>query len=329
MQRRELITLIGGAAAFSTLLPFGARAQKADPVVVFFHSGRPDMNTTAVGAIRQGLSEAGFVEGRNLTLEFVWAMDDREQLKTQAAEIVRRGVSAICTGGGAVTVRAAMAATSTIPIVFTSGGDPVQLGLVASLNRPGGNVTGLSYLSTALEGKRLELLHDLMPATNIFTVLINPTNPAAETQATDTAAVALAVGQRMQILNARSENEFEAVFVRVSQQRPNALVVVADPLYLSRRNQLVALAERYAVPAVYEFREHAAAGGLMSYGPRLGDAYRQVGVYAGRILKGAKPADLPVIQPTTFELVINLKTAKALGLTVPPTLLARADELIE
>jgi putative ABC transport system substrate-binding protein len=199
MQRREFITLIGGAAAFSTLLPFGARAQQADPVVVFFHSGRPDMNTTAVGAIRQGLSEAGFVEGRNLTLEFVWAMDDREQLKTQAAEIVRRGVSAICTGGGAVTVRAAMAATSTIPIVFTSGGDPVQLGLVASLNRPGGNVTGLSYLSTALEGKRLELLHDLMPATNIFTVLINPTNPAAETQATDTAAVALAVGQRMQI----------------------------------------------------------------------------------------------------------------------------------
>jgi putative tryptophan/tyrosine transport system substrate-binding protein len=329
MRRREFITFLGGAAAFSMLPPARAPAQQSHPLVIFFHSGRPDMNTTATGSVRQGLNEGGFVEGQNLTFDFVWAMDDREQLKILAADIVRRGPSIICTGGGAVTVRAAMAATSTIPIVFTSGGDPVQLGLVASLNRPAGNVTGLSYLSTALEGKRLELLHDMLPPTDLFTVLINPTNPAAETQAKDASAVARAIGQKIQILNASNENEFEPAFVKVSQQKPNALVVVADPLYLSRRNQLVALAQRYAVPAVYEFREHAQAGGLMSYGPRLADAYRQVGLYASRILKGAKPADLPVLQPTKFELVINLKTAKTLGLTVPSTMLTRADEVIE
>ena len=327
MKRRAFITLLGGAAAW----PLAARAQQgAMPVVGFLHEGTSDARAHLAAAFRDGLSEAGFVDRRNVVIEYRWGQDQFDRIQALVAELVQRRVAVIATPGGSATAAlAAKAATSTIPIVFAVGSDPVKLGLVDSLNRPGGNITGINYFTQDLGPKRLGLLRELMPAGVDVVFLVNPQSPIADSALKDLQAAADAVGQQLSVLHASSSQEIYAAFPATAQRRTPALMIVTDPLFYSRRVQLATLAARYAIPAIYTSREFTEVGGLMSYGTDLPNIFRQVGIYTGRILKGAKPSDLPVMQPTKFEFVINLATAKALGLEIPTTLLARADEVIE
>ena len=327
MKRRDFIALVGGAAAS---WPLAAIAQQqAMPVVGFLSSVSPGPWAHFVAAFRQGLSETGYVEGRNVAIEFRWAEGQYDRLPALAADLVARQVAVLVATGGTMTTLAAKAATTKIPIVFTIGEDPVQLGIVASLNRPGGNITGVNIFTTEMGAKRLGLLHEMVPTAALIAVLINPKNPNAETLSKDVPEAARSVAQRIHILTATTELELDAAFKTMTELGARALLVAADPFFNSRREYIVALAARHGIPAMYEQREFAVAGGLMSYGTNLPHAYRQAGIYTGRVLKGEKPADLPVVQSTEFEFVINLNAAKALGLEVPPGLSARADEVIE
>jgi putative ABC transport system substrate-binding protein len=327
MRRREFITLLGGSAV---AWPLAARAQQSALPVIGFLSGRSlDDSKQMMAALGQGLNEQGFVERQNVAIEYRWADGQYDRLPALAADLVRRQVAMILAVGSVPSPLAAKAATSTIPIVFIVGGDPVKFGLVASLNRPGGNLTGVSVLSGPLTAKRLEGLRELVPQAGVIACLVNPNNPEADSQLTDIRAAARTFGQEVLILNASTDHELHTAFATLVRERAAGLLLGNDAFFVLRREQLVALAARHVIPAVYFLREFAAAGGLMSYGDTLTDAYRQVAVYIGRILKGTKPADLPVQQSTKVELIINLKTANALGLDVPPTLLARADEVIE
>ena len=327
MRRREFITLLGGTVV---AWPLAARAQQAGiPVIGFLNPTTPEALAEPMRGLRQGLKDAGFVEGENLTIEYRWADNQAERLQAMAAELVRRRVSLIVATGGGQAPLAAKAATTALPIVFNTADDPVSLGLVASLAQPGGNVTGVSILSTELTAKRLELLHALAPNAIRIAVLINPGEPASNVALRELEAAGGAIGLQTRILRTSTDREIDAAFASFVHERPDALFVAGSGLFLSRRVQLSLLAAFHRVPAIFSLRELAEAGGLMSYGASLRDAYRQVGVYAGRILKGAKPTDLPVVQASKFELVINGQTARMLGLTVPPTLLATADEVIE
>jgi putative ABC transport system substrate-binding protein len=327
MRRREFIWLFGGAAV---LWPLAVYAQQRPmPVIGFLNVASPGPLRQQIAAFREGLKESGYVEGQNVAVEYRWAEGQYERLPELAADLVRQQVSVIFVGGGAPAELAVKAATTTIPIVFSTGGDPVRSGLVASLNQPSGNITGVYHFATGLEAKRLGLLHEMLPKATPIAVLINPNYADAENQLRDVQEAAARLGVQLVVVRANAESDFNAAFSTVVQQRSGALLVCASPFFNNRREQLVVLAARHALPTIYEWRDFAVAGGLMSYGTSLADAYRQVGVYVGLILKGAKPADLPIVQATRFEFVINLSTAKALGIEVPPTLLARADEVIE
>jgi putative tryptophan/tyrosine transport system substrate-binding protein len=326
LKRREFIAMLSSAAAW----PLAARAQQPSiPIVGYVHPDSPQTVVGLLAAFREGLGETGYVEGQNVAIEYRWAENDLSRIPELVADLVRRQVAVIATPGSSAAALAAKAATTTIPIVFTLGLDPVQLGLVASLSRPGGNITGVNSMSNELVAKRLGLLHELLPTATRFAVLVNPKNPTTESLKKDIEAAAAAIGPRIEFFTASTGAEIDTAFASLLQKRADALVVHPDNLFINRRVQLITLAARHAVPTVYPLRPDAEAGGLMSYGTKLADAHRQAGVYTGRILKGAKPADLPVVQPTTFEFVINLQTAKTIGLTVPATLLARADEVIE
>ena len=326
LRRREFITVLGGAAAW----PLAATGQQpALPVVGYLSGQSPTESANSLAAFRQGLNDAGYVEHRNVGIEYRWAQGQNDRLPAFAADLVRLQVSVIAAVGGVAGALAAKAATATIPIVFTAGSDPVKLGLVSSFNRPGGNVTGVSFLVAELGSKRLELLHELVPVATTIGFLVNTTAATSQPEMTDVQTAARILGLHLHVENASDERAVEAAFARFVQQRINALFVLSDAFFNDQRDRLAALAARHGLPAIYSTRTHVEAGGLMSYGPNITDVYRQCGVYTGRILKGEKPADLPVVQPTKFEFVINLKTAKALGLDVPAKLLALADEVIE
>jgi putative tryptophan/tyrosine transport system substrate-binding protein len=326
MRRREFITLLGGSAAW----PLAARAQQtAIPVIGLLTTNRSDAFPNYIAAFREGLAEAGFVEGKNVTIEFRSAEQRLERVPALAMDLIRRKVAVILTTGGDVPAMVAKGATSTIPIVFLTGFDPVESGLVASLNRPGGNLTGATVIAGQLVAKRLELLRELGPTARIIGVLANPNNPNAKTDTTEAQTAGRALGQEIHVLLAEDEQGIDAAFTSLALLKADALVLDADPLFANLRGKIIALVERRPLPIVYYSREYAEAGGLISYGASFTGLYRQGGIYVGRILEGAKPADLPVMQPTKFDLVLNLKTAKSLGLEVPPTLLARADEVIE
>jgi len=326
LRRRDFITLLSGAAAW----PLAARGQQAVmPVIGCLYPGLPDANPNFLLAFRKGLSEAGYVEGQNLTIEYRWGQNDRARLPELAADLVRHRAAVIAVLDSVAAAVAAKAATTTIPIVFGVGGDPVESGLVASLNRPGGNVTGISYMNNELGGKRLGLLHELLPHAVRFAVLVNPNNPTTASISADIEAAASVIGQQLDILTATTNREIDTAFASLVQKRAAAVIVSPDPFFNNRRIQLISLALRHGLPAIYPRREYADAGGLMSYGSRGTEQYRLVGIYTGRILKGEKPADLPVMQPTKFEFVINRQTARIIGIEVPPTLIALADEIIE
>jgi putative tryptophan/tyrosine transport system substrate-binding protein len=327
MKRREFIALVGGAAAS---WPFAARAQQgAWPVIGFLHAGSPEPNRELVAAFRKGLGEAGYVEGQNVTVEYRWAAGQDDRLPELAADLVRRQVAVIAVPGTTQAAIAAKAATTVIPIVFFTGGDPVALGLVASLSRPGGNLTGSTTLNAEVGQKRLGLLRELVPAATHLAVLVNPRGPLTEGALKNLQAAAQQLGLQLEILYANSSGEIDAALEKFAQTEGAARTVSADASFANRRSEIVALAAKYKVPATYSLREFVEVGGLMSYGPNFREQYQQVGVYSGRILKGEKAADLPVQQPTKFELVINLKTAKTLGLDIPAKLLSLADEVIE
>ena len=326
MRRRAFITLLGGAAAW----PLAARAQQAAmPVVGFLHPASPDSMTDRLRGFRQGLKETGYVEGENVAIEYRWAEDQYDRLPELAADLVRRRVGVIFVIAGAATLAAKMA-TEMIPVVFVASEDPVRLGLVASLARPGGNLTGINFFSAELTAKRLALLRELVPAAARVAVLVNPANTTTtETTLRDVEAAARAIGLQIEVHNASTGREINAVFAILVRERPDALFIGLDPLFTSRRVQLILLAMRHAIPATYGTREFADAGGLMSYGTNIADAWRQAGVYAGRILKGARPVEFPVVQASKFELVINAEAARMLSIEIPPQLLACADEVIE
>jgi putative tryptophan/tyrosine transport system substrate-binding protein len=325
MQRRDFITLLGGTTA---AWPLFARAQQPMPVIGFLSTRSQGESASAVAAFHRGLSETGYVENRNVAVEYRWSDNQYDRLPALAADLVKRQVVVIATGGGPTSASAAKAATATIPVVFVSGEDPVKFGLVTSLDRPGGNLTGISFLATALGAKRLNLIRELLPAKTVA-FLVNPNNPETGGQTLDLQVAASTVGQQIIVLKSTSDGDLESAFANLVAQGANAVIVSSDPFLLSHRNKITELAAHHRVAACYAWREAVMDGGLMSYGTNIPDAYRLAGIYTGRILKGAKPADLPVMQPTKFELVINLKTAKVLDLDVPATLLATADEVVE
>jgi putative tryptophan/tyrosine transport system substrate-binding protein len=326
MRRRDFIAALGGVAA----LPAATRAQQQTrPVIGFLSSLTQHESSHLVAAFRRGLSENGFVDGQNVAIDYRWADGRYDRLPGLARELVGRGVAVFVSTGGHPTLNAAKAATSTIPIVFATGVDPVQSGIIASFNRPGGNITGTYIITTGLEAKRFGLLQELVPASAAIALLTNSTNPNAPAQVKDVQDAARIVGRPIHAFYAATEQELDAAFTAIGQLKPAALMIASDPWLSTRRDRLVALVGRYSIPTMYQWREFAEAGGLMSYGTNLADAYRQVGVYVGRILKGASPAELPVLQPTKFELVINLKTAKALNMQIPSGVLAIADEVID
>jgi len=325
MRRRKFITLIGAAAAW----PLAARSQQAAlPMIGFLNGGSPAEYAPMVAAFREGLKELGYVEGQNVAIEFRWAEGKYERLSALGTDLVRRQVAAIA-ATSTPAAQAAKALTATVPIVFTTGADPVQLGLVASLNQPGGNVTGVSFLVNELTKKQFEVLHQILPKAALIGFLVNPAVAYARSQTTEAQDAARALGRQLFVVTARTEGEIDAAFAALVKKLAGGVITISDPFLNSRRDQIVALAARHSLPALYPVRDYVAAGGLMSYGTSIIGAYRQVGVYTGRILKGEKPADLPVMRPTKLELVINLKTAKALDLTIPPALIALADEVIE
>jgi len=327
MRRREFITIFAGVAGMWRL---DARAQQsAVPVIGFLSSASPKAYAGRVAGFRKGLNESSYIDDQNVAIEFRWAQGQYDRLPEFAADLVQRKVAVIVSSGGDVAALSAKAATASIPIVTVSGSDPVKAGLVASFNRPGGNVTGASFVATELETKRLEILHDVVPTAAVIGVLINPTNPAAESRSKDLEVAARTLERNIHIVSASNESDLETAFATSIQQKAGALLVSTDSFFTSQRDRLVALAARHALPTIYPWREFVEAGGLASYGPSINEVYREVGIYTARILKGEKPADLPFLRPTKFELVVNLKTAAALGLTIPPVALARADELIE
>jgi putative tryptophan/tyrosine transport system substrate-binding protein len=330
MRRRAFITLIGGAAAISILWPLAARAQQPTmPVVGYLGAQSPAAFASRVTAFRQGLGETGYVEGRNVAIEFRWAEGQHDRLPALAAELVARRVAVIVAPGGPPAAIAAKSVTTTIPIVFEMGADPIAMGLVTSLNRPGGNLTGVSSLNVEVTPKRLEILHEAIPTATVVAVLLNPTSPTADSQLRNLQEAARALGLQLHVLHASSARDFDAVFATLLQLRASGLVVASDTSFATHSEQLAAIALRHAVPAIHQSRDFTLAGGLMSYGGSFVESHRQAGVYTGRVLKGDKPADLPVQQVTKVELLINLKTAKALGVTFPLSLSGRADQVIE
>jgi putative ABC transport system substrate-binding protein len=326
MKRREFIGLCGGAAAW----PLAASAQQSTmPVIGFLHQGSPEAYAKFAAGFRKGLAEAGYVDGRNVVIEYRWAHGESRLLQELAADLVSRRVTAIVTPGSAAATLAAKAATTAIPIVFMAGADPVQTGLVSSLNRPGGNMTGIGSMNNGLGAKQLGLLHELLHGAAQFAVLVNPSNPQSQSAIADVQTAALAVGVQVEIRTVTTNRDINPAFAGVAQKRPDGLLISPDPLFTNRLVQLATLAARHAMPTIYALREFAEVGGLMTYGSNFTDLFRQTGNYTGRVLNGEKPAEMPILQPTKFEFVINLQTAAAIGLDVPPTLLARADEVIE